>query len=154
MNQRSVWSKQYSNGKLRASSSILHFETYWTDRLIKSCVKKTMYNSTIQTIIENSSTNHFLTGTFNIILKGCGSVTRTIFWTLPPSDKVLVTVVTTATDWVQLTVDPWSLFFSSLRICHVSLITLCPCHFAEWYLFFKMCQSYGCVKMIWFDVVG
>ena len=64
LNQWFVWAVQYGNGKLRASSTVLHYETYCTDQRIKSCVKKTMYNSTILTLIENSSTNHFLTGRY------------------------------------------------------------------------------------------
>jgi len=59
----SVGHVQYRNRKLRVSSTILRFESYQKTQRIKSYVQKTKYNGTVHTIIENSGTNHFLTGT-------------------------------------------------------------------------------------------
>ena len=62
----SVGHVQYRNRKLRVSSTILRFESYQKTQRIKSYVQKTKYNGTVHTIIENSGTNHFLTGSIEI----------------------------------------------------------------------------------------
>jgi hypothetical protein len=50
------------NRKRRASSTILCFQPRQNAQRIKSYIRKTTYKGTVHTIIENSGTNHFLTG--------------------------------------------------------------------------------------------
>ena len=75
----SVGHVQYRNRKLRVSSTILRFESYQKTQRIKSYVQKTKYNGTVHTIIENSGTNHFLTGTQlrDYAVSACGTRYRT-----------------------------------------------------------------------------
>ena len=62
MNYPADCSLQYGNGKRRARSTILSLQVYQTEQHIKSYNQKTQYSGTERTIIENSGTNHFLTG--------------------------------------------------------------------------------------------
>jgi hypothetical protein len=58
------WARSIQESKAcRVSSTILRFVSYQKTQRIKSYVQKTKYNGTVHTIIENSGTNHFLTGT-------------------------------------------------------------------------------------------